>query len=94
MAAQSAKDAVFVHSESFDGVKIQGPDFNMPLELHDLLNSYQSIGFQATGLARAIELINKMASLISVPSPSSCLNLLLTRATEHKKTTEELAIIG
>ncbi|KAL8293684.1 hypothetical protein RQP46_000385 [Phenoliferia psychrophenolica] len=60
MAAQSAKDAIFVQSEAYDGLRIKGPDFNLPIELDALLKSYETIGFQATGLARAMELINKM----------------------------------
>ena len=60
MASQAAKDAIFVQSEAFDGVRIKGPDFNLPIELDALLKSYETIGFQATGLARAMELINKM----------------------------------
>ncbi|KAM0753384.1 Deoxyhypusine synthase [Meredithblackwellia eburnea MCA 4105] len=58
--ADSAKAAVFVQSEAYDGVRIKGPDFNIPHELDALLKSYDTIGFQATGLSRAIELVNKM----------------------------------
>lgn len=80
MASQAAKDAIFVPSQPFEGIRIQGPDFNIPIELNDLLKSYETIGFQATGLSRAIELINKMVRLIffclsfisySFASPSS-----------------------
>ena len=60
MASQAAKDAIFVKSEAYEGPRIKGPDFNLPIELDALLASYAGIGFQATGLARAIELINKM----------------------------------
>ena len=60
----SAQAALFVPSEdlSKSGTKIQGPDFNMPYELQGLLNSYATIGFQASGLTRAIEIINQMVS--------------------------------
>lgn len=68
MASQAAKDAIFVPSQPFEGVRIQGPDFNIPIELNELLKSYETIGFQATGLARAIELINKMVSYTTHPS--------------------------
>ncbi|KDE09337.1 deoxyhypusine synthase [Microbotryum lychnidis-dioicae p1A1 Lamole] len=60
MADASAKAAVFVASEAYDGTRIQGPDFNQAHDLEQLLRSYQTIGFQAHGLSRAIELINKM----------------------------------
>lgn len=60
----AAQAALFVPSEdlSQSGTKIRGPDFNMPYELERLLNSYATIGFQASGLTRAIEIINKMVS--------------------------------
>lgn len=66
MANQAAKDAIFVPSESFDGIRIKGPDFNLEHSLQELLNSYATIGFQAHGLARAIEIINKM---VGAPLP-------------------------
>lgn len=62
MSTSTAKEAVFVKSEPYlDGINIAGPDFNQPMyELNELLNSYATIGFQASGLSRAIELVNKM----------------------------------
>lgn len=65
MASEAAKEAIFVASQPFEGIKISGPDFNRPYELQELLKSYETIGFQATGLARAIELIDKMVSLLT-----------------------------
>jgi len=62
MADAEAKANVFVKSEAYDGTQIKGPDFNLPYELDALLKSYETIGFQANGLARAIHLINKMVS--------------------------------
>ncbi|KAI5479891.1 deoxyhypusine synthase [Pseudohyphozyma bogoriensis] len=59
-AADSAKAAVFVASEDYQGTRIKGPDFNIPIELDALLKSYETIGFQASGLSRAIQLIEKM----------------------------------
>lgn len=59
-AAEQAKAAVFVQSEQYDGPRIRGPDFNEPHSLDDLLKSYERIGFQANGLARAMHLIEKM----------------------------------
>ncbi|KAK4054432.1 Deoxyhypusine synthase [Microbotryomycetes sp. JL201] len=60
MASQSAKDAVFVKSEEYDGTCIHGPDFDDEHSLEELLRSYERIGFQANGLARAMHIINKM----------------------------------
>ncbi|GAA5820681.1 hypothetical protein JCM10212_000453 [Sporobolomyces blumeae] len=59
-ASDAAKAAVFVQSEAYDGTRIQGPNFDHRHSLDDLLKSYETIGFQANGLARAIELIEKM----------------------------------
>lgn len=66
MASAAAKEAIFVKSEVYEGTRIQGPDFNLPLELDALLESYKTIGFQANGLARAIEIINQMVRLAFV----------------------------
>ena len=59
---QSARDAVFVKSEqvSKGAVDVRGPDFDLPLDLLSLLDSYASVGFQATGLHKAISIINEM----------------------------------
>lgn len=62
MASESAKQAIFVKSEPYEGIKISGPDFNAELSLAELLESYSTIGFQANSLARAVEIINKMVS--------------------------------
>ncbi|GAA5833337.1 hypothetical protein JCM3766R1_005471 [Sporobolomyces carnicolor] len=59
-ASDAAKAAVFVQSEAYEGTRINGPDFNNRHSLEQLLKSYETIGFQANGLARAIELIDKM----------------------------------
>ncbi|KAL7419182.1 Deoxyhypusine synthase [Cryptotrichosporon argae] len=40
--------------------RVRGPDFDKPINLADLLGSFETIGFQATGLARAIEVIENM----------------------------------
>lgn len=68
MASEAAKEAIFVASQPYEGIKISGPDFNRPYELQELLKSYETIGFQATGLARAIELIDKMVRHLSIHS--------------------------
>ena len=67
---EAAKAAVFVQSEDYQGTRIKGPDFNQPHSLQDLLTSYERIGFQANGLARAIELIDKMVNQRHPPRQS------------------------
>lgn len=59
---QSARDSVFVRSEAVENApEATGPDFeNSPPELFSLLDSYNNIGFQATSLGQAIDVINQM----------------------------------
>lgn len=56
----TAREAIFKKSEEFDGKTIEGPDFNKELTLSELINSYETIGFQASNLAKAIKIIKKM----------------------------------
>ena len=57
-----ANEAVFVKSEpvphNFE--LVNGPSYEEEQSLQSLLESYETIGFQATGLSRAIEVINHM----------------------------------
>lgn len=46
-------------------VSVEGPDFDEPVSLQQLLESYTRIGFQANSLGKAIDIVNKM-----VRSPS------------------------
>ena len=48
-----------------NSVTVKGPDFNQQLTLHELLENYSRIGFQAHSVGKAIEIINKMV-LITV----------------------------
>jgi len=57
---EKAKKSVFKKAEQVKGEKIQGPDFNKNISLKDLINSYKNIGFQASNLFKAIEIIKKM----------------------------------
>jgi deoxyhypusine synthase len=58
----SAAAAVLVQSEplSEDAIPIKGPDFTKPLSLTELLSSYQQIGFQASSLSTAVNIIQNM----------------------------------
>ncbi|KAL1924515.1 uncharacterized protein VTP21DRAFT_4169 [Calcarisporiella thermophila] len=57
-----AAQAVLVQSEPMpdDAVPISGPDFNHPLSFSELLRSYERIGFQASSLGKAIDIIKQM----------------------------------
>ncbi|WVO14807.1 deoxyhypusine synthase [Cryptococcus depauperatus] len=43
-----------------NAVDVKGPDFSKPIDLDALLKGYETIGFQATGLARAIQIVEEM----------------------------------
>jgi len=60
----SAQAAVFVPSVSLPAStpQIQGPSFDDPQTLESLLSAYATIGFQATALSRAVDIINDMRS--------------------------------
>lgn len=51
---------VFFESEEPEGISVKGYDFDKGINYNDLLKSFESTGFQATHLARAISLINQM----------------------------------
>jgi deoxyhypusine synthase len=61
-SSSSAHANVIFPSESIppDAVHIKGPDLSSPIDLNALLNSYATIGFQATGLSQAMEIIEQM----------------------------------
>jgi len=57
---EKAKKQVFKKAKEVKGEKIIGPDFNKELSLSEFIDSYKKIGFQASHLDRAIEIIKKM----------------------------------
>lgn len=65
---KGAQAAVFVESIDMpeDSVLIQGPDFNKPISLLDLLSSYNTMGFQASSLGEAIDIVEKMVNNIYI----------------------------
>jgi len=66
MSSSTAHAAVLIPSEAIpeDAVHVKGPDFSKPVDLMDLLKSYETIGFQATGLSRAIEVVDEMVGVL------------------------------
>lgn len=49
-------------------IPVKGPEFDNPYSLQDFLLSYQKIGFQATSLAKAIDIVNRMVSSLPLSS--------------------------
>lgn len=43
-----------------ESVTVEGPNLDQDISLQQLLESYKRIGFQATSLGKAIEIVNKM----------------------------------
>jgi deoxyhypusine synthase len=50
----------FSRSEEIESISIKGYDFNEKFDFNKFLKSYKSTGFQASNLAKAIEIIKKM----------------------------------
>lgn len=76
-----AVDAVLVHSQPVPegSVKVKGIDFNdysgKPITVDDLVQNMSSMGFQASNLGKAIEIVDKMVPL---PFNKTILSTLLT----------------
>jgi len=58
--SEIAKEAVFKESEEVSGISIKGYNFNEGLNFPEFLKAYESTGFQASNLAKAVEIIKKM----------------------------------
>ncbi|ELU41414.1 deoxyhypusine synthase [Rhizoctonia solani AG-1 IA] len=74
----TAAAAVLVQSHPVpdNAMPIKGPDFDSPLDLNALLGGYERIGFQATSLGKAIDIVNKMVGVIQNQIVSLELNYL------------------
>jgi deoxyhypusine synthase len=57
---EKAKKEVFKKAQQVKGEKIIGPDFNKNISTKELIDSYKGIGFQASNLNKAIEIIKRM----------------------------------
>lgn len=57
---EKAKESILKESSEVEGISIKGYDFNEKFDFKKFLDSYKSIGFQASNLAKAIEIIKKM----------------------------------
>ena len=55
-----ARENIMRKSEEINGIAIKGYDFNQGVDYNKLLDSFASTGFQATGLSKAIEIVDKM----------------------------------
>ncbi|HRZ86015.1 MAG TPA: deoxyhypusine synthase [Candidatus Paceibacterota bacterium] len=57
---QEARKNILRRSEEAEGISIKGYDFNKGVNYENLIDSYSTTGFQATNLAKAIEIIDEM----------------------------------
>lgn len=74
-----AAAAVLKRSEPLPetAISVQGPDLDKPLSLEDLLRSYERIGFQATSLGKAVNIVNQMVRVqLSEIAFSTCILLI------------------
>lgn len=80
----AAHASVLTPSEAIpeDAMHIKGPDLNNAITLQDLLESYEKIGFQATGLAKAIKIIENMVCRLR-NSPHGVLTFRCFERGEH-----------
>lgn len=74
MATNDAHANILTPSEAIpeNAVHVKGPDLSKPIDLTSLLKAYETIGFQATGLARAIEVVDEMVSFIRSETLLTC----------------------
>jgi len=57
---EKAKEHILKKSEEVSSESIKGYDFNKQFDFDSFLKSYKTTGFQATNLAKAVEIIKKM----------------------------------
>lgn len=64
-----ASAAILKPSEAIpdSAISVKGPQFDKPYNLQEFLASYHRIGFQATSLARAIEIVDHMVCVQPPP---------------------------
>jgi deoxyhypusine synthase len=59
-AVEIAEDAILKESEEVGGKSIAGYDFSQGVDWSKIIDSFETTGFQASHLAKAIEIIKKM----------------------------------
>ncbi|MFH0936240.1 MAG: deoxyhypusine synthase [Candidatus Woesearchaeota archaeon] len=57
---RKARDIILKESKSVTGKTIKGYDFNKDFDINDFLKAYETTGYQATNLSKAIEIIKNM----------------------------------
>lgn len=65
MIPSGASAAVLKQSDPVpeSAISVVGPNFDDPISLQKLLESYTRIGFQANSLGKAIDIVNKMVTI-------------------------------
>ncbi len=56
----TAREAILKESEEIEGKSVKGYDFNNGIDFSKILDSFETVGAQATNLSKAVEIINKM----------------------------------
>jgi deoxyhypusine synthase len=55
-----ARKNILKKSEEIKGISVKGYDFNKGINYEEILNSFESVGAQATNFGKAIKIINEM----------------------------------
>lgn len=55
-----ARKNILRESEEIEGKSVKGYDFNRAVDFNEIIKSFETTGFQATKLSKAIEIIKKM----------------------------------
>ena len=65
IATEKARQNVLKQSNETEelNIEVKGLDFNSDINLNHLLSSYYTTGYQATNLAKSIDIINNMVFL-------------------------------
>ena len=56
----NARDNILKESEEINGISIKGYDFNRGLDYSKLIDSFSSVGAQASNFTKAVEVVKKM----------------------------------
>ncbi len=57
---KTARESIFKEGEEVSGLSIKGYDFNEGINYDDLINSFETTGYQASHFSKAIEIVNHM----------------------------------
>ena len=57
---KTARENILRESSEADGVSVKGYDFNLGVDYNKIIDSFATMGAQATSLSKAIEIIKEI----------------------------------